>query len=87
MEGGREGMDPCVCAGREGGRARNAPEEREFGNMSKTGTQRLVRIAGAKVALDLLRSGRAVKPAEAVKLKIVDEIGFARLLAGETPAE
>lgn len=38
------------------------------------GTQRLVRIAGAKVAIDLLLSGRAVKPAEAVKLKIVDEV-------------
>lgn len=38
------------------------------------GTQRLPRIAGAKVALDLLLSGRAVKPSEAVKLRIVDEL-------------
>lgn len=38
------------------------------------GTQRLVRIAGVGTALDLLLSGRPVKPAEAVKLKIVDEV-------------
>src|SRR3546814_508969 len=38
------------------------------------GTQRLLRIAGAKAALDLLLSGRSVKPAEALKLKIVDEV-------------
>src|SRR3546814_2478704 len=38
------------------------------------GTQRLLRIAGVKAALDLLLSGRSVKPAEALKLKIVDEV-------------
>src|SRR3546814_2695098 len=38
------------------------------------GTQRLLRIAGLKAALDLLLSGRSVKPAEALKLKIVDEV-------------
>ena len=38
------------------------------------GTQRLPRIAGVKVALDLLLSGRAVAPAEALKLKIVDAV-------------
>ncbi|MDI1327599.1 MAG: 3-hydroxyacyl-CoA dehydrogenase NAD-binding domain-containing protein [Brevundimonas sp.] len=38
------------------------------------GTQRLVRIAGAKTALDLLLAGRPVKPTEAMTLKIVDEI-------------
>lgn len=38
------------------------------------GTQRLIRIAGVKVAIDLLLSGRAVKPAEALTLGIVDEI-------------
>lgn len=38
------------------------------------GTQRLVRIVGVKTALDLLLSGRPVKPAEAVKLGIVDEV-------------
>jgi 3-hydroxyacyl-CoA dehydrogenase/enoyl-CoA hydratase/3-hydroxybutyryl-CoA epimerase len=50
------------------------------------GTQRLVRIAGAKVALDLLLSGRAVKPAEAVKLKIVDEIAPAAELIARAKA-
>jgi len=38
------------------------------------GTQRLLRIAGVKTALDLLLSGRAVGPAEALKLKIVNEV-------------
>lgn len=38
------------------------------------GTQRLPRIAGVKTALDLLLSGRAVKPAEALALKIVDAV-------------
>jgi len=38
------------------------------------GTQRLARIAGVSVALDLLLSGRAVAPAEALQLKIVDQV-------------
>ena len=38
------------------------------------GTQRLLRVAGVKVAQDLLLSGRAVGPAEALKLGIVDEV-------------
>ena len=38
------------------------------------GTQRLARMVGAKVALDLLLSGRQVAPAEALKLRIVDEV-------------
>ena len=38
------------------------------------GTVRLALIAGAKVALDLLLSGRSVAPAEALKLKIVDQV-------------
>lgn len=38
------------------------------------GTVRLGIIAGMKTALDLLLSGRAVAPAEALKLKIVDEV-------------
>ena len=38
------------------------------------GTQRLPRIAGVKVALDLLLSGRSVPPAEALKLKLVDAV-------------
>ncbi len=38
------------------------------------GTQRLLRIAGVKAALDLLLSGRSVTPAEALKLKIVDVV-------------
>ncbi len=38
------------------------------------GTVRLSIIAGMKTALDLLLSGRAVAPAEALKLKIVDEV-------------
>jgi 3-hydroxyacyl-CoA dehydrogenase/enoyl-CoA hydratase/3-hydroxybutyryl-CoA epimerase len=38
------------------------------------GTQRLLRIAGVKTALDLLLSGRSVASAEALKLKIVDEV-------------
>ncbi|MEA1015245.1 3-hydroxyacyl-CoA dehydrogenase NAD-binding domain-containing protein [Sphingosinicella sp. LY1275] len=38
------------------------------------GTQRLPRIAGVKAALDLLLSGRLVKPAEALKLKVIDAI-------------
>lgn len=38
------------------------------------GTQRLPRIAGVRAAFDLLLSGRAVRPAEALKLKIVDQV-------------
>ncbi|OAN56480.1 3-hydroxyacyl-CoA dehydrogenase [Sphingobium sp. TCM1] len=38
------------------------------------GTQRLPRIAGVKTALDLLLSGRSVKPADALKLRIVDAV-------------
>jgi 3-hydroxyacyl-CoA dehydrogenase / enoyl-CoA hydratase / 3-hydroxybutyryl-CoA epimerase len=38
------------------------------------GTQRLPRIAGVKVALDLLLSGRSVAPAEALKLKLVNAV-------------
>jgi len=38
------------------------------------GTVRLALIAGVKVALDLLLSGRTVTPAEALKLRIVDEV-------------
>jgi len=38
------------------------------------GTVRLAIIAGMKNALDLLLSGRSVAPAEALKLKIVDEV-------------
>jgi 3-hydroxyacyl-CoA dehydrogenase/enoyl-CoA hydratase/3-hydroxybutyryl-CoA epimerase len=38
------------------------------------GTQRLLRIAGVKTALDLLLSGRSVAPTEALKLKIVNEV-------------
>jgi 3-hydroxyacyl-CoA dehydrogenase/enoyl-CoA hydratase/3-hydroxybutyryl-CoA epimerase len=38
------------------------------------GTQRLLRIAGVKVAQDLLLSGRSVAPDEALKLKIVDAV-------------
>lgn len=58
------------------------------------GTQRLVRLAGAKTALDLLLSGRTVKPEDALKLKIVDAVvpaaelmdtARARLQAGIDP--
>lgn len=38
------------------------------------GTVRLAIIAGMKTALDLLLTGRSVAPAEALKLKIVDEL-------------
>ena len=38
------------------------------------GTQRMIRIAGLKTSMDLLLSGRSVGPAEALKLKIVDEV-------------
>ena len=38
------------------------------------GTVRLGLIAGMKTALDLLLSGRSVAPAEALKLRIVDEV-------------
>ena len=38
------------------------------------GTVRLGIIAGMKIALDLLLSGRSVGPQEALKLKIVDEV-------------
>ncbi|WP_454882563.1 3-hydroxyacyl-CoA dehydrogenase NAD-binding domain-containing protein [Sphingomonas oryzagri] len=44
------------------------------------GTVRLGLIAGAKIALDLLLSGRSVGPAEALKLKIVDEVAPADAL-------
>lgn len=50
------------------------------------GTQRLIRIAGVRTALDLLLSGRPVKPAEAVKLKIVDEVAPAADLAARAKA-
>ncbi|MFV3127131.1 3-hydroxyacyl-CoA dehydrogenase NAD-binding domain-containing protein [Niveispirillum sp. KHB5.9] len=45
------------------------------------GTQRLLRLAGAKTAADLLLSGRAVRPEEALKLRIVDEVVPAAELA------
>lgn len=45
------------------------------------GTQRLARIAGVKTALDLLLSGRSVGPAEALKLRLVDQV----VPAGELP--
>jgi len=38
------------------------------------GTQRLLRIAGVPVAQDLLLTGRSLSPAEALKLKVVDEV-------------
>ena len=38
------------------------------------GTQRLPRIAGAQKAIELLLSGRPVRPDEALKLKIVDQV-------------
>ncbi len=38
------------------------------------GTQRLPRMAGVKTALKLLLTGQNVPPAEALKLKIVDEV-------------
>ena len=38
------------------------------------GTQRLPRLIGRKKALDLLLSGRSVTPAEALQLKLVDEL-------------
>lgn len=38
------------------------------------GTQRLLRLAGLKVAADLLLSGRAVRPEEALALRIVEEV-------------
>lgn len=38
------------------------------------GTQRLLRLVGTKLAIDLLLSGRSVKPAEALKLGIVDAL-------------
>ncbi|TVV77187.1 3-hydroxyacyl-CoA dehydrogenase [Sphingomonas solaris] len=38
------------------------------------GTVRFALIAGVKTAVELLLSGRAVAPAEALKLKIVDEV-------------
>lgn len=38
------------------------------------GTQRLLRLAGARTAIDLLLSGRTVRPEEALKLRIVDEV-------------
>src|SRR3546814_53897 len=38
------------------------------------GTQRLLRIAGVKTASDLLLSGRSVRPDEALKLEMVDEV-------------
>lgn len=50
------------------------------------GTVRLGIIAGMKVALDLLLSGRSVAPAEALKLKIVDEVVPADTLIGAATA-
>ena len=44
------------------------------------GTVRLGLIAGARTALDLLLNGRSVGPAEALKLKIVDEVAPADAL-------
>ena len=41
------------------------------------GTQRLPRIAGVMTALDLLLSGRKVPAAEALKLKLVDQLASA----------
>lgn len=38
------------------------------------GTQRLLRIIGVKAALDILLSGRTVKPEEALALKMVDTV-------------
>ena len=38
------------------------------------GTQRLPRMIGAKAALDALLSGRSYKPADALKLGLVDEV-------------
>lgn len=38
------------------------------------GTQRLARLIGVQAALDLLLTGRSLKPAEALKAKIVDEL-------------
>ncbi len=38
------------------------------------GTQRLPRLAGVGIAIDLLLSGRAVQPAEALELKIIDAL-------------
>lgn len=50
------------------------------------GTQRLVRIAGYKVAIDLLLSGRQVGPEEALRLGIVDEVAPSEKLAGRARA-
>ncbi|MDE2465619.1 MAG: enoyl-CoA hydratase/isomerase family protein [Alphaproteobacteria bacterium] len=50
------------------------------------GTQRLPRIAGVKVALDLLLSGRSVQPSEALKLKIIDEVAPAADLLARAKA-
>ena len=44
------------------------------------GTQRLLRLVGVKTAIDLLLSGRSVKPAEALKLGIVDAVVPADML-------
>ena len=50
------------------------------------GTQRLPRIAGVKTALDLLLGGRSVKPVEALKLKLVDEVVSADQLISASKA-
>lgn len=50
------------------------------------GTQRLPRIAGVKVALDLLLSGRSVAPAEALKLKLVNAVAPAGELIAQARA-
>lgn len=44
------------------------------------GTQRLPRMIGAKAALDVLLGGRSYKPADALKLGLVDEIAPAEKL-------
>jgi 3-hydroxyacyl-CoA dehydrogenase / enoyl-CoA hydratase / 3-hydroxybutyryl-CoA epimerase len=50
------------------------------------GTQRLIRIAGVKTGIDLLLSGRAVKPAEALQLGIVDQVVAADALIDQARA-
>lgn len=47
------------------------------------GTQRLPRLIGRKKALDLLLSGRAVGPQEALELKLVDQLASADQLVAK----